>query len=195
MRASATRRPDASVVRMLNFSIMTIAEARFFHLGEQKPSVPPAARYEVAPGAKVIGDVRIGHDVSIWFNAVLRGDNQPNHLENGSNIQDGCVVHTDPGFPVRIGENATTATTQRFAAAPSGQTALSKLVQPSSTEHLSGHSAWWRQGHSSAKTCSYPTGRWLPMKRRPRRRSPRRRHRGLGGYCGQSDRGLSTQSR
>jgi carbonic anhydrase/acetyltransferase-like protein (isoleucine patch superfamily) len=86
---------------------MTVAKARFFHLGEQKPSVPPAARYYVAPGAKVIGDVRIGHDVSIWFNAVLRGDNEPIHLENGSNIQDGCVIHTDPGFPVQIGENVT----------------------------------------------------------------------------------------
>ena len=86
---------------------MTLAETRFFHLGEQKPSVAPNARYYVAPGAKVIGDVRIGHDVSIWFNAVLRGDNEPIHLESGSNIQDGCVIHTDPGYPVRIGENVT----------------------------------------------------------------------------------------
>lgn len=86
---------------------MTFAEPRFFHLGESKPTFPPGGRYYVAPGAKVIGDVRIGDDVSIWFNAVLRGDNDRIELESGANVQDGCVLHTDPGYPIRIGENVT----------------------------------------------------------------------------------------
>ena len=66
-----------------------------------------AGRYFVAPSADVIGSVRLGHDASIWFNAVLRGDNDWIEVGDGSNVQDGTIVHTDPGEPVIIGKDVT----------------------------------------------------------------------------------------
>lgn len=61
----------------------------------------------VAPGAHVIGNVVLGEGASVWFGAVLRGDNERIAIGAGSNIQDGCVLHTDPGFPLSVGENVT----------------------------------------------------------------------------------------
>src|ERR1700760_642503 len=63
--------------------------------------------YYVAPGAQVIGSVRLGREVSVWFNAVLRGDNDWIIIGDGSNVQDGTVIHTDPGLPVQVGANVT----------------------------------------------------------------------------------------
>ena len=61
----------------------------------------------VAPNATIIGDVTLEKNTSIWFNAVLRGDLENIHIEEGSNIQDGSVLHTDPGFPLKIGKDVT----------------------------------------------------------------------------------------
>tara|TARA_X000000368_G_scaffold389287_1_gene351517 strand:+ start:427 stop:954 length:528 start_codon:yes stop_codon:yes gene_type:complete len=61
----------------------------------------------VAPNATVIGDVILAKDASIWFNAVLRGDNEPIYVGEGSNVQDGSIIHTDPGFSCSIGKNVT----------------------------------------------------------------------------------------
>ena len=61
----------------------------------------------VAAEAVVIGDVRLGKQVSIWPGAVLRGDNEPIELGDGSNAQEGAVFHTDPGCPLKIGRNVT----------------------------------------------------------------------------------------
>lgn len=61
----------------------------------------------VAPSADVIGSVRLADESSVWFNAVLRGDNDWIIVGRGSNVQDGCIVHTDPGAPVTIGERVT----------------------------------------------------------------------------------------
>ncbi len=63
--------------------------------------------YWVAPNAAVIGSVFLGRDVGIWFGAVLRGDMEPIVVGDGSNIQDCCVLHTDPGAPLTIGKNVT----------------------------------------------------------------------------------------
>ncbi len=71
------------------------------------PSLPGVGKFLVAPGARVIGDVTLGEDVGIWFNAVLRGDSDPIRIGAGTNVQDGCVFHTDPGFPLSLGENVT----------------------------------------------------------------------------------------
>lgn len=57
----------------------------------------------VAPGARVIGAVTLGERASIWFDAVVRGDNDPIWIGSESNIQDGAVVHADPGIPTTIG--------------------------------------------------------------------------------------------
>ena len=61
----------------------------------------------IAESADVIGNVVLGDQVSIWFNAVLRGDNDPITVGRASNIQDGSVLHTDIGFPLTIGEGVT----------------------------------------------------------------------------------------
>ena len=61
----------------------------------------------VAPNANVIGDVTLEKNTSIWFNATLRGDIENIHIGEGSNIQDGSVLHTDPGYPLKIGKNVT----------------------------------------------------------------------------------------
>jgi len=59
----------------------------------------------IAPNAAVIGDVTLERDASVWFSATLRGDNEPILIGEGSNVQDGSVLHTDPGFPIKIGKN------------------------------------------------------------------------------------------
>ena len=61
----------------------------------------------IAPNATVIGDIHLAKDASIWFNAVLRGDNEPIFVGEGSNVQDGSIIHTDPGFSCSIGKNVT----------------------------------------------------------------------------------------
>ena len=62
----------------------------------------------VAPGAQVIGRVVLGERASIWFGAVLRGDNDPIRIGAESNVQDGAMIHADPGVPTTIGDGVTT---------------------------------------------------------------------------------------
>ena len=78
-----------------------------YALDECAPVVPEQNRYYVAPGAHVIGRVRLGIDASIWFGAVLRADNEPIELGERTNIQENCVLHVDPGFPMKIGNDCT----------------------------------------------------------------------------------------
>jgi carbonic anhydrase/acetyltransferase-like protein (isoleucine patch superfamily) len=78
-----------------------------YALGELMPKTPGPGRYWLAPDASVIGQVEIGEDVGIWFGAVLRGDNEPILVGRRTNIQEGAMVHTDPRFPVSIGEGCT----------------------------------------------------------------------------------------
>lgn len=61
----------------------------------------------IAPSAVVIGKVKLKKKASIWWHAVLRGDNDPITIGEGTNIQDGAILHTDPGFPVVIGNHVT----------------------------------------------------------------------------------------
>lgn len=61
--------------------------------------------YWIAPGAHVIGKVILGHDVSIWFNSVVRGDNDLITIGDNSQVQDGCILHSDPGFPLTLGKD------------------------------------------------------------------------------------------
>jgi carbonic anhydrase/acetyltransferase-like protein (isoleucine patch superfamily) len=71
------------------------------------PELPEEGACWIAASADVIGRVRLERNTSIWFNAVLRGDNELIWLGEGSNIQDGCVLHTDMGSPLTIGKNCT----------------------------------------------------------------------------------------
>ena len=61
----------------------------------------------IAPNATIIGDVRLGDNASVWWNAVLRGDNDTIAIGAGSNIQDGSVLHADAGVPLTLGANVT----------------------------------------------------------------------------------------
>ena len=61
----------------------------------------------IAPNASVIGDVILERDTSIWFNAILRADNEPITIGEGSNVQDGAIIHTDPGYACNIGKKVT----------------------------------------------------------------------------------------
>lgn len=76
-----------------------------YKIDQKTPQI--AASAWVAPNATVIGDACLGDNVSIWWNAVLRGDNDPIHIGANSNIQDGSVLHTDEGVPMHIGANVT----------------------------------------------------------------------------------------
>jgi carbonic anhydrase/acetyltransferase-like protein (isoleucine patch superfamily) len=71
--------------------------------GDAFPEVAPSAW--VAPGAYVIGDVHLGEESSVWYVAVLRGDTEPIRVGARTNIQDGCVLHADPGYPATVGDD------------------------------------------------------------------------------------------
>ncbi|QDL90694.1 gamma carbonic anhydrase family protein [Paroceanicella profunda] len=71
------------------------------------PVLPDDGDYWVAPGAFVVGKVTLRAGASVWFNAVLRGDNERITVGEGSNVQDGAVLHTDMGCPLDIGANVT----------------------------------------------------------------------------------------
>jgi carbonic anhydrase/acetyltransferase-like protein (isoleucine patch superfamily) len=61
----------------------------------------------VAPGAVILGNVTIGEEASVWYGTVIRGDTASIHIGNGTNIQDGCILHADPGYPCAIGNHVT----------------------------------------------------------------------------------------
>jgi carbonic anhydrase/acetyltransferase-like protein (isoleucine patch superfamily) len=75
-------------------------------LGEQSPELVGDGHF-VAPNATIIGNVRLQPEASVWFNCVIRGDNELIEIGPGSNVQDGSVLHTDPGFPLMIGRGVT----------------------------------------------------------------------------------------
>ncbi|MGE4335269.1 MAG: gamma carbonic anhydrase family protein [Pigmentiphaga sp.] len=76
-----------------------------YQFGDRTPQIDPQAY--VCPGATLIGDVRLAAYASVWPGAVLRGDNEPIIIGLGSNVQDGSVLHTDPGRAIVIAEGVT----------------------------------------------------------------------------------------
>ena len=76
-----------------------------YRLGDVGPEIDPDAW--VAEAAHLIGRVRLGPFASVWFGATLRGDNEPIRLGSHSNAQESVVMHTDPGYPLTIGEYVT----------------------------------------------------------------------------------------
>src|SRR6201993_1652010 len=79
--------------------------AMIYELDGMRPELPEEGAYWVAPTATLIGKVRLRRDASVWFGAVLRGDNEWIELGERSQIQDNATLHTDPGFPMTIGAN------------------------------------------------------------------------------------------
>jgi len=78
-----------------------------YRLGPYKPELPRKGEYWIAPTAAVLGHVKLGRDVSVWFGATIRGDNEPIVIDEGTNIQEKATLHVDPGFPMTIGAGAT----------------------------------------------------------------------------------------
>ena len=78
-----------------------------FSIGAVVPKLPSCDKYWIAKNACVIGDVKLSENTSVWFGAVIRGDNESISVGAGSNIQENCIIHTDIGYPVTIGKNCT----------------------------------------------------------------------------------------
>ena len=78
-----------------------------YELDGQGPDLPADGNYFIADTATVIGKVRLKAGASVWFGAVLRGDNEWIEIGEGSNVQDNSTCHTDVGFPLVIGKNCT----------------------------------------------------------------------------------------
>ena len=78
-----------------------------YNLGDVTPELPNDDEYWIAPTAAVMGRVILQKNASIWFGATVRGDNEPIVVGENSNIQDGSVLHSDPGSPLTIGANVT----------------------------------------------------------------------------------------
>ena len=77
----------------------------FYDIDGERPTVPPSAW--VAPSAELIGAVRLNEDVSVWFGAVIRADNTEIVVGARSNIQEGAMLHSDPGSPLTVGADCT----------------------------------------------------------------------------------------
>jgi len=86
-------------------SILALSPMPIYLIAARRPSLDPTSY--VAPGAQLIGEVFLGPRASVWFNAVVRADNDQIVIGAESNIQDGAVLHVDPGFPIDIGEGVT----------------------------------------------------------------------------------------
>ena len=78
-----------------------------YDLGSAAVELPGQGDYWIAPNAVVLGRVILKHQASVWFGAVLRGDNEPIVVGENSNVQDGAVLHTDPGSPLILGSGVT----------------------------------------------------------------------------------------
>jgi carbonic anhydrase/acetyltransferase-like protein (isoleucine patch superfamily) len=76
-----------------------------YEIDGQAPEFPPDGQYYIADSAVVIGRVRLKFEASVWYGAVLRGDNEWIELGERSQVQDNCTLHTDPGFPLTIGHD------------------------------------------------------------------------------------------
>lgn len=79
--------------------------ARLVTYDGTSPAVDPEAF--VADGATLVGAVRLAAEASVWYSSVVRADGAPIEIGAGSNVQDGCVLHSDPDYPVRVGERCT----------------------------------------------------------------------------------------
>jgi carbonic anhydrase/acetyltransferase-like protein (isoleucine patch superfamily) len=77
-----------------------------YALGKREPRIL-GNDYFVADNATLIGSIELAHNASIWFNVVIRGDNDLIHIGENTNIQDGAILHTDPGYELRLGSYVT----------------------------------------------------------------------------------------
>ncbi|HEY8026905.1 MAG TPA: gamma carbonic anhydrase family protein [Burkholderiaceae bacterium] len=76
-----------------------------YQLGDHSPTIDPSAY--IADSANIIGKADVKANASVWFDVTIRGDNELITVGVGSNVQEGCILHTDPGYPLTIGANVT----------------------------------------------------------------------------------------
>jgi carbonic anhydrase/acetyltransferase-like protein (isoleucine patch superfamily) len=80
-------------------------DAHLLALPDSEPSIDGSVFR--APGSVIVGDVQIGSDSSVWYNVVIRADVSPIRIGSRTNIQDGSILHADPGYPCVIGDDVT----------------------------------------------------------------------------------------
>ena len=78
-----------------------------YEFAGKRPQLPADGSAWIAPSADLIGDVHLGADAGIWFGAMIRADNTPIVIGDRSNIQEGAVLHSDPGVPTTVGADCT----------------------------------------------------------------------------------------
>ncbi len=76
-----------------------------YRLDDRQPNIHPSAW--VADSADLIGSIELAQDASVWFHVTMRADNEPIRIGVGSNVQESCVLHTDPGYPLEVGASVT----------------------------------------------------------------------------------------
>jgi len=81
--------------------------SQVFELEGIRPTLPESGDFWIAPGTYVIGNVVLAEGTSVWFGTTIRGDNEILTIDTSSNIQENSVLHTDLGFPIKIGKNCT----------------------------------------------------------------------------------------
>lgn len=86
-----------------DLDVTRLDQSHLITLEDNAPKVAPEAW--VAPGATLVGDVHLAKTASVWYGCVLRADGDRIDVGEGSNLQDGCVVHADPGIPVTVGSD------------------------------------------------------------------------------------------
>ena len=111
-----------------------VGVASLVALGEHRPIAAESAF--LAPGAVLIGHVTVSAQASIWYGAVLRADQDSIFVGDRSNIQDGCVLHADPGVPLSLGSDVTVGHTPRCTDAPSRTRSSSGWARSCSTERM-----------------------------------------------------------
>ena len=102
---TGARQPSHSLLPCRLIENLDVGANLIYQLGEDR--VQAEGDYWVAETAAVMGKVLLKQDATVWWNAVLRGDNELITVGEGSNVQDGSVLHTDPGFPLTIGPHVT----------------------------------------------------------------------------------------
>ena len=108
----------------------------FYPANGKSPQLSPTAR--IAQGARLVGQVQLMENSSVWYNAVLRADNAPITIGEGSNVQDNCTLHTDPNYtPSPLGKRSASVMEPSCTAAPSATTAPSGWVPSCSTARSS----------------------------------------------------------
>ena len=78
-----------------------------FSMNSKAPRLPLTNNYWIADTARLVGDIYLEETVSVWFGAIIRGDNEPISIGSGTNIQENCILHTDNNYPLKVGSNCT----------------------------------------------------------------------------------------